>query len=82
MGLDPGALRGLAEDLNHFADDSNISARPASVGLATTYCVLYICLMVPCVNALALLPMPFVYLLMLNSFKNSAADIAAARQAA
>jgi hypothetical protein len=73
------ALRGLAQDLNNHAADLGLGARTASVGLATAYCILASCSILPVVGICLLVPTLIVAYLMLNSMKNAAADIASAK---
>jgi hypothetical protein len=69
------AIAGLARELNLFLQRRGYDARPAAPGLALAQCI---CLIVPYVNLVTLIPLGLVSTAML---KNTAADIAQARRA-
>lgn len=73
------AIKGLAADLNRYADERGVPARRASEGLATAAAILEIVVWIPCVGGLVAIPLVVIYLLAFNSIKNTAADIAAAK---
>lgn len=66
------AIRGLAEDLNNYAKQRQISARESSVGLITAGLVLSLVPCIPGVGALLLL-------IGANGMKNTCMDIASAK---
>jgi hypothetical protein len=73
------AVRGLAEDLNRYAQKRGLHIREASVALATTYLVLNLCAIIPVVGLLILVPNQLIYLLAIYSIKTAAVDIATAK---
>jgi hypothetical protein len=57
------ALQGLASRANKFMTLAKIDGRPMGEGLAQTYCILYVCTVVPCVNILICPVMLVIYYL-------------------
>ncbi len=72
------ALYGLAWELNRVAAGSALAVR-VSTGLALACCILLVCLAIPCVSVLALIPATILLNLLVHSIKRASMDVARTR---
>ena len=75
------AIRGLALDMNAYLRRHGLTARPASVRLATAYCIGGVLGILPGVRVVSMLPLIALQVVVIRSFKITAADIADAQAA-
>jgi len=74
------AFGGLAEDLNTYTQARSIQAPLANKGLATAFCILYLCSLIPYVGFLTGIAAVIILFILFANYKNVAAAIIESRQ--
>jgi hypothetical protein len=73
-------FKGLAEDMNRYAQRYGINMPPVPENIAQYYCLAVIGLVIPCLNGLAFPAVLVLYFMLITAIKNSSMAIAQHKQ--
>ena len=66
------AYKGLAEDMNKYMLDKGYAKdKVANEGLVLTTCIFHVCMVIPYINILLMIPMLILHYVMMNNIKNA-----------